>query len=389
MLCDMKRRIIVVLSTVALLAVSAVIAKYNRNDAFVYISILWFVACIPALWALPKSRARLVPLWVGAAILAFGLVEAYLAGWFPGRSREQSTRFERTALRGGHNRIHPILGYAPVKNSRLSVKKYHGDTLLYDVIYSIDANGLRTHPPSDNEPTSSVLFLGCSYTFGSGVQDAETMPFFFQQLSKGCFKAINLGYEGYGPHQMLAILEHELEENVVKYLPPEFAIYQAIPEHVGRCVGKNGYDLYGPKYVLNEDSNLIHIGPFHRYFVANFITGLTRSHVLRKSMFTPQEITLRDIELFVAIVEEAARLFEERHGGQFYVLLWPGDSDWYPELLSQLRACSVGLIEIEDILPDARENKARYRIRSPFENHPDPLTHKRIADYLLHFLRRH
>ncbi|MEK8019270.1 MAG: hypothetical protein VSS75_020555, partial [Candidatus Parabeggiatoa sp.] len=235
---------------------------------------------------------------------------------------------------------------------------------------------------SKKPPMNSVLFFGGSFTFGEGVNDNETMPYRFEE--KGIFKAFNFGFHGYGPHQMLAILENEIEKAIVSDIPPKFAVYQAIPSHIARCAGRAWWDQSGPQYLLNEQGEAAYQGPFKNFLMSRFMTLMTRSNIVRKALSSSAQATSSaDIDLFVSIVNQSKNLFKARYGGQFYVLLWPSsNSRLYQAILSKLKTRQLVVIKIEDILSDIE----KYRIRFPYENHPNQLAHEKIAAYLLKFL---
>jgi len=327
-----------------------------------------------------KPNVQLWALYMGTAILTFGLYEAYLTGWFS----EQSPELGNLSISNLYFQTHKILGYAPKKGIQIRAQKSYRNELLYNVQYTIDKNGLRTGFNHRQEPKkTAVLFFGGSFTFGEGVNDNETMPYRFEE--KGIFKAFNFGFHGYGPHQMLAILENEMEKSIVSDTPPKYAVYQAIAGHVDRCAGRAWWDQSGPRYRLNEKSEAIYQGPFQNFLMSRFITVMTRSNLVRKWLSSSAKFTsIADIDLFIGIVNKSKSLFEKRYGGQFYVLLWPSDSQLYKAILSKLKTKQIKVIKIEDILSDIE----KHRIRFPYENHPNQLAHDKIATYLLKFLQK-
>ena len=77
--------------------------------------------------------------------------------------------------------------------------------------YTIGPNGLRVSPPYEEvADVPCALFFGGSFTFGTGVEDDEALPYVAGILSEGKYRVYNFGYRGYGPHQMLAALESGL-----------------------------------------------------------------------------------------------------------------------------------------------------------------------------------
>jgi hypothetical protein len=167
-----------------------------------------------------------------AAIAAFeGLLGIHL--W-----RGDGTRIEGSVVHDGRL-SDEILGYVPRKDSRLTARKLYGDTVLYDVAYSIDSDGLRVSPPhNETELTGCIVFFGDSSTFGEGVEDDQPFAYQVGLKTKGQYAIYNFAYSGYGPHQMLANLLAGRVSNIVRCNPTRF-IYFAISEdiipHSPRC----------------------------------------------------------------------------------------------------------------------------------------------------------
>ena len=55
-----------------------------------------------------------------------------------------------------------------------------------------------------------VAFFGCSFMFGHGVEDDQTLPYYFVREAGGTFEGFNFAGEGWGPHQMLREIENRL-----------------------------------------------------------------------------------------------------------------------------------------------------------------------------------
>jgi hypothetical protein len=177
---------------------------------------------------------RTDPFFLSFIPFAFGLFET--AQWVLPKFQEQADYpagpIDRMAFReiypaGTINLRHEILGYAPLPNTRPHHIKYYKDELIFDVVYTIDANGLRKSPPYEpGKDPGSILFFGDSFTFGEGVKDEETLPYLTGVKARGNYHIYNFGFRGYGTHQMLSAIEHGMVENLVKE-PPKFVIYQA------------------------------------------------------------------------------------------------------------------------------------------------------------------
>jgi hypothetical protein len=83
--------------------------------------------------------------------------------------------------------------------------------------------------------------------FGHGVENDQTLPFYFVQEAGGTFEGFNFAGEGWGPHQMLRETENGFVRSVAG--KPDVAIYEAIPDHLRRVAGRAPWED-GPQYEL-------------------------------------------------------------------------------------------------------------------------------------------
>ncbi len=91
-------------------------------------------------------------------------------------------------------------------------------------------------PPSNKENGKCVLFFGGSFTFGEGLNDNETMPYSVGIKMKGKYQVYNFGFHGYGPHQMLSAIEHNMVNDIIS-CKQKYVIYQALVTHADRSGG--------------------------------------------------------------------------------------------------------------------------------------------------------
>ena len=83
---------------------------------------------------------------------------------------------------------------------------YRGQTI------NIDEKGIRMTPQSEFVTTKSplVVFLGGSTMWGSGVDDANTIPALFAKIAEGRYRAMNLGEQGYNSLQGYLFLKLQI-----------------------------------------------------------------------------------------------------------------------------------------------------------------------------------
>ena len=126
------------------------------------------------------------------------------------------------------------LGYKAKPNWHLQWKPSEGGNSL---TFSTDSLSRRIVPTNDSLKSirnKYALFLGCSYTYGDGVSDKETMPYFFEQKAKN-YLAQNYGFMGYSPLQTLALFQHRNLRKEVKE-PQGFGVYTYINDQIDRVI---------------------------------------------------------------------------------------------------------------------------------------------------------
>jgi hypothetical protein len=361
---------------------------------YIYVGLLWFAMTL--FLSLTSSSSSIKALWfnLGAVVIALTIFEAYL--WL---KNGEFYITERVSNRQYFSTPNDFLGYTPRVSTMITASEYYKDDLIYDVTYRIDENGLRIGPPyNKSNLVGCTLFFVDSYTFGLGVNDNETLPYQVGIKSGGRYRIYNFAYRGYGPHQMLSALEHNLVERIVNCDGPKFAVYQAIPDHINRSAGLTDWDYNGPKYVLGKNGEVMFAGNF---YAGKIITRTITKHLNKSIIYRAvignrrfsEEDRDRDIDLFVGIVLASKRDFEKLYpSGKFHVIFWDNwfDKDEKPEKVSgwlralkSLKDKGVAVHLTNEIIPDYRKNRSKY-ILSPYDGHPNALTNQILAEYVVH-----
>lgn len=293
-----------------------------------------------------------------------------------------------------------IRGYCPPRNATgVFGKKYYGDSLIYDMQFSTDQNGLRATYTA-KQPEKDVLFFGCSFTFGDGLNDNQTLPYLLSLRGKERIQTYNLAYSGYGPHQMLSILENRFEEKLMSDTTrPKFAIYTALPGHIVRSAGLASWVVtrHDPRYEINANGEIYHAGHFDVQaididFKTRLKAYLSNAYILKK-LYPPFAYNRKrmpnehDLDKYVKIVVKARDIFEQRYpGAEFHVVLWnledaESDKAIITTLIKRFCDNNIRLHEIKDILPGYYQNNPYYQI--VHDRHPTPYANEIIADYIL------
>jgi hypothetical protein len=243
-----------------------------------------------------------------------------------------------------------------------------------------------------NGPTKCVLFFGDSFTFGAGVPDDKTMP--YQVAVKSNFRTFNLGVGGYGPHHMLAALEHDLVRTLVdcdRQLVTH-VIYQAIWQHGFRAAGLQTYSRRDPRYEVDENGNVTYRGHFDDGLMKVWhvvATQAIKSEVYRRLMGVPEWQFRRlkddDLELYAGVVVRARVLVHASFPcATFHVLFWDTNDDESNAILDRLSVLGLNLHHMSAILPnyDYADGGSTYKIH-PLDGHPNALAYELMADYVV------
>lgn len=288
------------------------------------------------------------------------------------------------------------LGGAPERGVGARVRKLHGSTVVYDVVYTIGGNGLRRSPPDRGAGAAAcALFFGDSFMFGEGLADDQTLPWRVGVLTGGDARVYNFGFHGFGAQQMLAAFERNRIDKAID-CHPTHVIYEAIPDHVARAAGYYDFMRHGPRFELvaakaGAADSVAYRGHFDDEERQRSATRVFLASVLAKSWLYRWLMSLSplpdddDLRRYVAIVASAARLATARYPGcRFDVLYWDvhGAAPMDEKVLPALRAAGLSVLDVEQILPGFRERPSSYAL-SAYDAHPGARADDLLARYLV------
>jgi hypothetical protein len=357
---------------------------------FFWIGVTWAGAMFAAVLAVRGTNLRGLFFNIGVVVGALAIFEAYLV----------THEYTPPSFPNGLYVHDDVLGWAPQKGLAARAVKagpaglFHGpEGTLFDTTYTIDSNGLRVSPPwRKDELAGTVLFFGCSFTFGEGLKDEETLPYQVGVQSGGDYRIYNFGFEGYSPVQMLAAIEHGIVGRLVD-TRPKYAFYVALPVHVWRTAGRVAWGGHAPHYVLASDGTVHQVGYFdvdkrlQSALGTQIAPWLSKSAIWRLIVGHDSPISDDDIRLYFAIVRCSQELLAAEYPGiEFHVILWPNSSpeqsSTYEKLRDGFRQMGFSLHLVADILPGYTANRTPY-ILSSVDHHPNALADRLIAQYIV------
>lgn len=296
----------------------------------------------------------------------------------------------------------PILGYVLRSNARTHVSWMWRDQRVHEATYTTDAHGFRAGPSRRAERGRPVVFMGCSITFGSGLEDEQTISCQVEELTEGRYQCYNLGVFGYGTHQCYAQLKNGLVDEAVGGERPRAIIYQAIMGHASRASGRLPWNCRGPRFVIDDHGELRYCGTLEqaraqawqqRCVLGRWARTAIAESFVKKDVY--DRFHVADAEgrhLQVALIERMRDEIAGRYPDcEFHIIFWdcPGPdrrhNDWF---VGQVEQKGIVLHRIRDILPDYEKGWVEYTVAHPVDNHPNASAVARLAGYIIaHILK--
>ena len=269
-----------------------------------------------------------------------------------------------------------VLGYKPKPDtSHIGVRTKDGQ-VIYSIKYSTDANSLRITPIDSTKPrTKYAQFYGCSMTFGEGVQNNETLPYYFGKYNN-TYRPYNFAYSGYGPHQMLARFETNSLRNIVKE-SNGVGFYIYINDHVNRVLGtltNFSYNGGNAPYFHKINNELKHDGLFinDRRIRSWIYERLLKSNILKLfKIGYPFKLTEEDYDLTAEVIAASSKAYQKQFGDDnFYVIIYPSVED-RSLIIKLLKEKGVKVLDYSKLF-----NPTEKKYAIPYDEHPTALANE-------------
>jgi hypothetical protein len=317
------------------------------------------------------------------ASLAFGLsiIEATAA--------IRETKELRLATNGLWVR-QPVMGWGPDHPGRFHAEKTDPKSgiPIYTADYTIDSNLLRETHSVETGPT--IVFFGDSFTFGGGLNDADTLPQVFADLLGRKQRVLNLGFPGYGPPQFLAELQTGRFDGVIGAQPRLF-IFMTMAEHAERATCKSFWAVDGPRYAL-ENGQVVLKGACYeglRARVREWLENMASYRLFIEPYL--QKPTHEDVELYIRMLLASVSLAKEKYGVATLIPFIPADgylngtgfSD--DEIIRELRDGGAMVVDVSL----GKEEAAGAKLRIEGDGHPTPMANRLSASIIKDYVENH
>ncbi|WP_297297734.1 SGNH/GDSL hydrolase family protein [uncultured Methylovirgula sp.] len=341
----MAARVAKILVPLFILAMGLVVffAPYSNWGGVEYLGL----AAALAAFLVGATRGWLRSLALVAASLLVGLA-AVEASAVLVLARPNETRAS------GYSGNRPILGWGAQHPGIFRNRKFfaRSNRVIYDAHYTIDDALNRKVISAPDGPL--VAFFGDSFVFGTGLDDNATLPQIFSDLYRRKLGVTNFGFPGYGPQQFLRALETKLYDKQLRGRVKLF-VYETAAFHVTRAACIDGFMLRAPRYVLESGR------PVFRGTCAaqgTVLAELFRNTAMYQAFIEPVFGGPRDedIDLYVAILAQAAALARVQYGAPTIILYIRDDSDnakWLrhahyndEDIIAKMRGAGLDVLDV-------------------------------------------
>lgn len=280
----------------------------------------------------------------------------------------------------------PGVGWGP-HAGRFHVKKINPITkaVIFSVDYTIDSNLSRQTHSCDT--CATIAFFGDSFTFGVGVNDADTLPQAFSDSVARKQRVLNLAFPGYGPQQFLRELETGRFDKAIGTQPKLF-VFLTSPWHAERTSCKRPWTRQAPRYAL-EQGKVVYKGSCYegaRLWLPDWIVHTA----IYRAFFEPivERLTHDDVDLYIRILLAAVNLAKEKYGAPTLIpyirvpeayLRGTGFSN--ADIVQQLQIGGANVVDV------SLWKQRAANVSIPGDGHPTPYANRLRAEILKNYIQ--
>jgi hypothetical protein len=257
--------------------------------------------------------------------------------------------------------------------------------LSFDSTYSIDQYGRRMHVEKRQRFCKKfIATFGCSFTFGYGLNEDETISYYLNTISESPFCVYNYGTSGTGTNYVAAIIKNT---DFAVQIPEKKGtfIYVFMDEHIRRSVGLHPgtyYQRKTPYFEKNEKGELVSKGSINQMRpvflgVLRYFEKFFGDNILKDRVFPSR--SAKDIQYVCDLLIDIEKKIKLSYAGSSFVVYMHSYFPTDPEILSCLKENKIEYIEGLQIA-----DRNEYTI--PYHGHPNAKWNKIIAEEIFKYL---
>lgn len=235
-------------------------------------------------------------------------------------------------------------------------------------------NGFR-YTKCDINSKISIIFLGCSLTFGHGVSDDQTLPYYFSEKYDFKYNIVNFAIGGAGTNLAFNIINSSdiINKFVKKESEIKYFIYTIIDDHIERNFRTSSFNFAEDNYKLTDDKFSRPYEPFgflKVIFKNSYIFNKCFLHIINEKNKEFHEQYLVDTVL------EMKGIVKDKYNAELIIVLWPNVRT---NIVNKLKDQRLNIIEL-----DKKFENEEYKIKN--DGHPNAKANKEIARILFDYI---
>ena len=259
--------------------------------------------------------------------------------------------------------------------------------LIHTVTHNNDSNRICSYTQIDSIQNEIFIF-GCSYTYGTGINDSETYPFLLQNEFSNT-KITNYAVPSYGTTHALLELKKQIDnQHIPNIVIIGFATFHEERNQMNKTyqykliqgveINKINVNQLIFPYLNLQDNNIGYINVIKKFKAIPLRKHLALANLIENIDLNIQSKKLEKLTYSKELILEIKELCRQHN-----IKLIIADIDYSEDSKKIASFCKTQKINYLNISPDF--NKEGYR-NSPYDPHPNKEAHqiyfKKMYDYL-------
>jgi hypothetical protein len=278
--------------------------------------------------------------------------------------------------------------YTIIKKNLNSIAKnftQKEDMLIYRVRYTTDKYGRRTIPyrPQTHKIKSHFSFFGCSFIFGEGLEDNQTLPYFFQTMNPG-YAVYNLSRPAGSVADAITTIQMtdlwssiEPTNGVVLFA---FSLPMHIPRFLGTLLNVGTWNENGVVIEASKKTNRYeYSGTFINRYPAwtSFSKIASKSSFLRLIKFDWPQVDENVLDKYARAINDFRDYYRDKYkkNNNLIVYIMPLQNDSW-RIIPFLEKYKIPYLDYSTF---PIQNYAQSDLRIPYDHHPTEEYNKIMA----------
>jgi hypothetical protein len=272
-------------------------------------------------------------------------------------------------------------GTMPYPNIKIKHGRKVKGNLAFDATYTVDKDQHR-YTKANKEAKDLYVFMGCSFTYGEGLNDNETFAYKFSEKFGFSKDVVNISFHGWGGHNVLAQLQSQKFKDYIKNNNKNLKGIYVMPiwGWGGRSLGLWNWAEAGPEYKLSKDGYLIATGKLiHELTTRKLLIVLRNiasfSYIEKKIKRSHYFSYTKEKEMLFAQIKTIDKYAKDNFNvtPEFVYWNWKASPRKVNKQIKETGANVTPASKILDI--NDRKNYIQH------EYHPSPIATSKIADF--------